>query len=162
MSLLVINDNPNFDCRFNRCSAACAALVLAAFSGCQDTQMARLNGTWQLDQPQRIEARISSTDASPTERDSSHDSNQPSRMTLTFYGNGRLKTETAMGSVQGQKNGTWRVISFDEATGNMTIRCKIGLQETDHPVQFEDAETILIQPPNMAGLSMKMRFRRVH
>lgn len=138
-----------------------ASLLLACSTGCTDPQAAPLVGRWVLEKPARVMDRIGGDGADQSrETDSIDDSNSVPRMAITFFSNGKFETQTAMGNVNRQKIGVWQVISLDEATRKMTIRCAIGSEETDHSVELVDGSTIRLVPPNMAGLTMKMRFVR--
>ncbi len=140
------------------------AALISLLSGCQDPQRAPLVGTWTLASPERMAKRIdqdAAAVASVDDRtDSSADSVSASKMVLSFSGNGQFQTQTAMGSVNRQKNGTWSVISFDETARKMTISCTVGLQVTEHAVELIDDDSIRLVPPNLAGLSTKLRFER--
>ncbi len=136
-------------------------LASALIAGCTDPQVAPLVGRWVLEKPNHVMDRIGhDAPDSGRETDSTDDSNSTPRMAITFLTNGTFQTQTAMGNVNGQKNGAWQVISLDEAARKMTIRCTIGSDETDHSIELIDGSTIRLVPPNMAGLTMKMRFVR--
>ncbi|MDA8563995.1 hypothetical protein N9L06_06035 [Mariniblastus sp.] len=140
---------------------ALASLLLVCAVGCTDANLKPLVGRWVLEKPDRVMERVGGGDADEVrETDSIDDSSSTPKMAITFNSNGKFQTVTAMGSVNREKNGTWQVISLDEAGRKMTIRCKIGLEETDHSVELVDGSTIRLVPPNMAGLTMKMRFVR--
>ena len=140
---------------------ALALLLLASAVGCADPNATPLVGRWVLEKPDRVMERIGGDEADQDrETDSIDDSSFTPKMAITFGSNGRFQTATAMGNVNREKNGTWKVISLDEAAHKMTIRCKIGSEETDHSVELVDSSTIRLVPPNMAGLTMKMRFAR--
>ena len=82
------------------------------------------------------------------------------KMTLSFFGNGRLETSTKMGNVIQEKQGTWKFVSFDDSTEVMNLTCVIRGQESKHQVEFIDPETIKLVPPNMAGTTLKINFKR--
>ena len=134
---------------------------MACTTGCTDPNAAPLVGRWVLEKPDRIMERIGGEAVDQSqENDSTDASSSLPRMAITFSSNGQFQTETAMGNVNRLKNGAWQVISLDEAARKMTIRCTIGSEETDHAVEMIDGSTIRLVPPNMAGLTMKMRFVR--
>jgi len=136
-------------------------LLVACTIGCTDPNAAPLVGHWVLEKPSRIMDRIGGDGVEQgRESDSIDDSSSLPRMSITFHSNGQFGTSTAMGDVNREKSGTWQVIALDEVVGKMTIRCKIGTEETDHSVELVDGSTIRLVPPNMAGLTMKMRFVR--
>jgi len=136
-----------------------ALLIFACTSGCSDPKAAPLVGRWELEKPAKVMDRIGGDVAlSVQETDSIDDSTSVPRMVITFYSNGQFQTVTAMGNVNREKNGSWEAISLDEAAHKMTIRCTIGSDKTDHSIDLIDGSTIRMVPPNMAGLTMKMRF----
>ena len=140
---------------------AAGLLLLACTIGCSDPNAAPLIGRWVLEKPSKVMQRIDGDRADQSrESDSIDDSSSMPRMAITFSSNGQFQTATAMGNVNREKNGTWQVISLDEVARKMTIRCTIGSEETDHTVELVDGSTIRLVPPNMAGLTMKMRFVR--
>jgi hypothetical protein len=59
------------------------------------------------------------------------------------------------------KTGLWEMVTYNEVDKTMFVKCKIGLQETQHEIKFIDENTIELNPPNMAGLSMKLKFQRM-
>jgi hypothetical protein len=79
---------------------------------------------------------------------------------LQFYRGGRLDTVTRLPAIQSQKSGLWRLLSYDETKKLATIECELMQQRTQHEVQFLDADTINLIPPNMAGLNVKLEFKR--
>ena len=86
---------------------------------------------------------------------------QAPKMQIEFRANGTFSTITQMGRVNPKpKIGNWEMVSFDAVSNKMQVKCKIGLQETEHEIEFVDTNTIRLVPPNMAGLSMKIRFQR--
>ncbi len=84
----------------------------------------------------------------------------PSRMSIQFARSGQLTTTTLMGDINRSKKGTWSFVSFDEKTQTVKVDCQIGLQQTEHEIKLIDDDTIEMTPPNMAGLQMKLRFKR--
>lgn len=141
--------------------SALASMLFVCAVGCSDPNAKPLVGRWVLEKPDRVMERIGGDDADLAQETASiDDSNLMPKMAITFESNGQFQTVTAMGNVNREKNGAWQVISLDETAGKMTIRCKIGTEETDHSVELIDGSTIRLVPPNMAGLTMKMRFVR--
>jgi hypothetical protein len=136
-------------------------LVIGVNSGCTDPKAAPLLGRWVLEKPDRVMDRIGGdAPGGGLESDSIDDSTAMPRMAISFFSGGKFQTQTAMGNVNREKNGAWHVISLDEEARKMTIRCSIGSDETDHSIDLIDGSTIRLVPPNMAGLTMKMRFVR--
>lgn len=132
-------------------------------SGCGDPNRSRIIGSWEIEQANTVLKRISGPGSEAAESD--HEGgleSSPAKMTIRFLRNGQLETATNLGAVGREKSGTWKLISFDEATRMMTLLCEIQDQETEHKVEFLDRETIKLVPPNMAGTTMKIRFKRQH
>lgn len=129
-------------------------------TGCGDPQRAKLVGTWEIAQADSLMRRLDESDTDMGADDPEAMATSP-KMQLQFFRNGRLKTSTAMGTVTpNPKQGSWEMVSFDEASGRMKVKCQIGMQETEHEIEFIDTDSIKLVPPNMAGLSMKLRFQR--
>ena len=138
-----------------------ASILLSCLlvTGCGDPQRGKLVGTWEIEQSGSLERRLEDTSSSaelgleamPT----------GSKMQLQFFRNGNLKTTTRIGMVAPTpKQGHWEMLSFDESSGNMKVKCTIGLQETEHEIEFINAETIKLVPPNLAGLRLKLLFQK--
>jgi hypothetical protein len=138
-----------------------ASLFACMLAGCGDTNRSKIIGTWGIERADTVMSRISRPDSKAEGRDgeSGLDSSPP-KMTLRFLRNGRLETSTSMGSVNQEKKGTWKLIAFDETTNTMTMFCNIQNQESEHEVEFLDQETIKLVPPNMAGTTMKIKFKK--
>ena len=81
-------------------------------------------------------------------------------MSVEFKSNGTLLTRTSMGAIEQDKTGSWKMLSFDEPTSTMQLECILGMQQTNVEVTLIDEQTIEMIPPNMAGLDIKLRFRR--
>jgi len=80
---------------------------------------------------------------------------------LRFLKNGNLETATSLPSIQTQKAGRWRMLSYDESNRIAMIECDLMQQRTEHKVEFLDSNTIRLIPPNLAGLKISMEFKRV-
>ena len=120
-----------------------------------------LIGTREIEQPESLMQRLDEPNAEDSPNVDDAEMSMESKMQLDFFRNGRLATTTAMGNVTPTpKKGRWEMVSFDEPSQTMTIKCQIGLQESEHKVEFIDADTIKLVPPNMAGLRLKLRFQR--
>lgn len=128
----------------------CGFCLLNTFAGCGDPHRKRLVGLWELDHSERVEKRIADADEFAS----------ASKMTIRFGSGGKLSTVTKMGSIDGQKQGSWKFLEFDEETRVMRVECTIGMQTTEHEIEFVDEDQIKLVPPNMAGLSLKLNFRR--
>lgn len=130
------------------------AIVACILSGCDasNPDRARLVGDWGLAQPDSVMRRL--------DRDDSEPEDQEPKMMLRFQRNGNLQTETEMGRVDSLKQGSWEMVSFDAEANTMTIACELMSQQTEHLVLFIDQDTIELNPPNMAGLSTKLVFKR--
>ena len=126
------------------------ALLFVFVAGCGNPERHRLVGKWQLEEPTRLENRV--TDVADLEAES--------KMTLEFRSGGRFFTQTAMGNIQQAKQGTWRVVDFDESKNVLRISSKIGDDSTEQAVEFLEEDLIQLVPPNMAGLTLKLKFRR--
>jgi hypothetical protein len=128
------------------------------FAGCGDPNRARLVGTWNISRPERIAGRL---DRAEPAAEKEKEIELPPKMQIQFRRNGGLATITHMGSMTpSPKQGTWQMLEFDEASQTMRIKCQIGLQESEHEIQFLDQNSIKLVPPNLAGLSLKLKFER--
>lgn len=132
-----------------------AVVSAGILSGCGDSPPKKLVGKWEITQASEVADRIGSNEDDPAISEPGE-----SRMTLFFQSDGTLKTQTMMGSVNREKNGTWKMTSFDPETRKMKISCEINTQASEHDVTFVDEDTIELVPPNMAGLTMKLMFKR--
>ncbi len=142
-------------------SAVIAFLAFAA--GCGSEQ-SKFVGTWTS---QALPNRLLADEASPLDID---EKTRPSgqaaassashSISLQFYRNGRLDTVTNLPNIQTQKTGQWRLLSFDETKQIATIECELTQQRTQHQVEFIDAETMKLVPPNLAGLKLQLEFKK--
>jgi hypothetical protein len=140
--------------QFHQLAAWSAAFMLALMlAGCGDPERDKIVGTWEIESANRIASRLKEA-----KEDSSN--NNDNRMSVEFRSNGVLKTQTLMGTLHGQKEGTWTLMSFDEPSSTMRLKCVLEQQETEQEIEFLDEDTIQMVPPNMAGLEMKLRFKR--
>jgi hypothetical protein len=140
-------------------------LAFCLFGGCDDPARSKLVGTWGIETADTIMKRLGSDEPPaipprPDERD--EPASAGPRMKIQFFRNGNLTTTTQMGRVAPEpKQGTWRMRSFDQETGTMRVECTLGLQVTEHEIQWIDDDTIKFSPPNLAGLNMKLKFQRM-
>ena len=139
--------------RLERFAFVTAFMLATVLAGCGNPNRTKIIGIWEVESADSITSRFKETEV-----DSSNSND--SRMSVEFRANGVLKTQTRMSSMNRQKEGTWKLLSFDESSSTMRLKCVLGLQETEHDVEFLDQDTIQMDPPNMAGLEMKLRFTR--
>lgn len=133
------------------------ALAMLSLVGCnQDPIRAKLIGTWKIEYGDKLTQRVNQDD----ELMASPEDDPRERMTITFYSSGSLKTQTRIGQVNREKNGSWELVSFDDEESQMNIRCELMDQQTEHKVQFIESDLIRLVPPNMAGTRSKLKFRR--
>ena len=126
-------------------------LLSVVVAGCMDRNQSRFVGTWEIETADKVFNRLEM----PTE----NDVDAGSAMTIQFGGQ-QLTTTTRMNDELRQKQGTWQLLSFDEETQTATIQCTLGMQTTEHEVEFIDDRTIRLVPPNMAGLKLKVKFKK--
>ncbi len=150
------------------------AVLLLAVSGCGNPDAERLAGVWQLDPDAGLESRLGTDRVAENNPDRIQLSTGSNRvdatgaeppgtncgMTLSFQPGGRLETKTTTDAIDSLKTGTWQLVSFDSQQQSAVIACTLGQQTTEQTVQWIDADTIKLTPPNMAGLSIKLVFRR--
>ena len=122
-------------------------------AGCGNANRSKLVGDWGIAQADEVMDRIDASETKPGEP-------SESRMKLQFHQNGLLETKTKMGAVDQKKQGTWKMLSFDPVENSMVISCEINTQTSEHTITFVDENTIELVPPNMAGLTMKVKFKR--
>ena len=139
-----------------------ASVVASLTCGCGDSNRAKIIGTWGIEQADTVMRRVDRSGAGAETEDAAtvSESADPPKMILKFHRDGRLVTSTSMGVVNQEKKGSWKLLSFDEPSNTMTISCDIQMQESEHDVEFIDPNTIELVPPNMAGTTMKLKFKR--
>ena len=81
-------------------------------------------------------------------------------MTVEFGSDGQLKTATDFPMGGGDKEGTWRWISFDNKTNSAVVETVLNNDSNITTVYFVDDNTIKMVPPNLVALKLEMRFRR--
>lgn len=136
-----------------------AAVVACTLAGCGDANRNRLVGQWGIAAPEAVMNRI---DKNESDSEVPAETEISDRMVLTFKRNGVVHTRTTMGDIDQEKTGTWKLVSFDEASNLMAISCEINTQKSDHEITFVDEKTIKLVPPNMAGLKMKLKFSKLN
>lgn len=132
--------------------------VLSLLAGCDtptDPLMEKLAGTWVIKTVDSVLERVNQE-----VEDSESTKVSESRMTIMFSTEGVLETETKMGQLDVKKSGTWSIVSFDESKSVLNIHCTLAGQESNHRVELLDEDSIRLIPPNMAGVDMKLEFRR--
>ena len=134
-----------------------ASIVACTFLGCGNPNRGKIIGTWEIDQADTVMNRINEQDDPPAK---ATPETQPPKMLIRFLSSGALETVTNMGAIQQQKNGTWNLVSYDEATKQAIVSCEIQSQESEHEITLIDDKTIKLVPPNMAGTTTKLKFRR--
>ncbi len=128
-----------------------------ASAGCGNQLRAKIVGTWEIEQADKLTNRLKLQDE---EQEPTGGEPSPSRMSIQFARSGQLTTTTLIGDINRSKKGTWSLVSFDEESQTAKVDCQIGLQQTEHEIKLIDDDTIEMTPPNMAGLQMKLRFKR--
>lgn len=132
------------------------AVLMLASAGCkQDPIRAKIIGTWKIEHSERLSKRVNQDDSGDEPAEDLGE-----RMVLAFYASGSLQTKTRIGNVNREKNGSWKVIDFDEEESKMIVGCELMGQQTEHKVQFIENDLIRLVPPNMAGTKSKLTFRR--
>lgn len=152
-----------------------ALMALVAGCGIREARdSARLIGVWKLDPEAGLELRMGAapddqarpdsfqltTGSARGEPDSGLAAAGDSAMTLSFLSGSKLETQTTTGPIDSKKSGSWRMVSYDSQQQTAVITCTLGQQTTEHTVEWIDADTIKLTPPNMAGVSIKLMFRR--
>lgn len=135
------------------------AIFACVLSGCGDSERSKLVGTWVISKPKAIMSRIAQGSVE-LESDTEGAKSEEPKMLLSFQSNGVVKTKTAMGAVDQEKTGSWEMMSHDGTANTMKISCEIKGQNSEHVVTFVDEDTIELVPPNMAGLTTKIKFNR--
>ncbi len=127
-------------------------LVVSLLAGCTSSDSAKIVGQWKIAEAAKLSEKI----VNDEDADSSE-----STMTVQFDRSGKLRTNTSMGNIKSTKHGSWRFRGYDELNGQqMQIECTLGMQTTEHDIEFQDDDTIVWIPPNLAGTSQKVRFIR--
>lgn len=110
----------------------------------------KLIGQWQIANAESVSGRVGSED----------DIAASARMSVEFQSGGQFITQTKMGSIDSIKEGTWKVISYDSANAVLTIECDLQMQQTQCEIKFVKPDEIDWIPPNMAGTTQEIRFRK--
>ena len=133
------------------------AFLMLFFCGCsQDPIRAKLIGTWGIEHGDKLTSRVNQDRENTDEMQE----DLSERMVLSFHASGSLQTKTRIGDVNREKNGSWKVVDFDDKESVMKISCELMDQQTEHEVRFIEEGLIRLVPPNMAGTTSKVRFRR--
>ena len=64
-----------------------------------------------------------------------------------------------MGAVQGDKEGSWEWLSYDEATKMANLKVVLGLQETETEIEFLDEDTIQTDTAEPGGAEHENRIQ---
>lgn len=131
-----------------------ASLFACSLVGCGDSNRAKIIGTWGIDKADTVMSRIKQSG------DTADGNTESPKMIMRFRRDGGLETKTQMGAVDREKKGRWEFVSFDSVTNAMIVSCEIQMETSEHEITFVDENTIELVPPNMAGTSMKLRFKR--
>ena len=139
-------------------------LCLLALAGCDsDPDRSRIVGDWKIAGADRLMGKVNTAplnSADPEDPNADPTEAGPPRMLIQFYYSGALATETNMGSVTTQKKGSWKFLSYDVGSRTAKIQCKLVDDTTDFDVIVVDENTLRLVPPNMAGLTKKLKFVR--
>lgn len=139
-------------------------LSILMLSGCspnpQAAAISKLSGDWGITAADRLMQKLGEgSEARSADADAADDGPQ---MVLQFDSNGTLKTMTKMGRFNAPpKQGTWKLLRWDEPSQSMNIECSIAGQTTEHKVHFLEADLIELVPPNLAGTNSLLRFQRI-
>ena len=146
-------------------------LVLPALLGCKARERQRLVGEWRSQQVEDIVGQVAdkaqidewiNTDklkqAAGEFSDKLGLGASVGSLKIIFHQNGKLETITDLPGINTNKQGTWDWISFDPKTRIAKIKCVLNGQETEHDVAFDSRKEIELIPPNLAGLSGKVKF----
>jgi hypothetical protein len=138
-----------------------AGIGACIFVGCNDPNRAKIVGTWTIQQADTVMSRVNAEEESPSSDTAQiSDAGESSKMQLVFRQNGVVETQTKMGQLDQTKKGNWKLVSFDDSSKTMTITTKLMDQETETAIKFLEEDLIRLVPPNMAGLKMKLKFKR--
>jgi hypothetical protein len=138
-------------------------------AGCGDSNREKIVGSWQVKQADKIARRFESKEAKalpaqqvkPPIKVWENDLAE-NRMIVRFGDDGRLETQTRIGTIDSKKQGTWEFKSFDAGTNKLVVQCTMQSATTDVEILLVDQDTIEMVPPNMAGLTMKLQFERTN
>ena len=142
-------------CTLRRFSCLFVLMASVLLAGCHDPEAAKLVGVWTMDKADQLAQRVT-TDAGEI------DASNVAKMSLHFKSGGRLETVTKLGKIDSRKTGRWRVIPSADGdnTGKTKIECSIDQIVSQHEVRWVDDATIRMNPPNMSGQKLIMKFRR--
>ena len=129
-------------------------IPICLLAGCTRVteEQRKLIGKWQIADAESVSERVSS-DESTT---------MSARMSVEFQSSGQFITQTKMGNIDSTKQGTWKIASYDPTENVMKIECVLQMQKTECEIEFLDKDEIKWVPPNMAGTTQKIRFRRIN
>jgi len=135
-------------------------VMLWTLAGCSSQIDERLVGTWRAEKPSSLNQRLSVNEEEGKEEQLA----ASPQMTIEFARSGGLTTTTRIGKIDSVKTGTWRTLSSqdqsnEDESSRIRIECQIGLQKTEHEIEYSDHSIFWI-PPNLAGTRQKIRFVR--
>jgi hypothetical protein len=133
-------------------------LLLAGCNGDPDRQ--RIVGDWEIAVADKLLDQVNTLPENSDKRTPETSAGRPPKMLIRFYNSGYLLTQTNMGPVKSEKKGSWKFLSYDAQTNSAQIECFLLDETTKFDVQIEDKNTIRLVPPNMAGLTKKIKFVR--
>jgi hypothetical protein len=141
-------------------------LSILLLPGCSRSPQAKvldkLAGNWSLTAADRLMRKLGAESALPADDGESLNEVESPKMLLQFEANGALTTRTKMGRFDAPpKQGTWRLLDWNEAQNRMEIECSISGQATMHEIRFLEPDLIELIPPNLAGTNSWLRFRRI-
>lgn len=139
-------------------------LPVLASIGCAGEGERKLAGVWQLDSARSLAARLGSGALPQEGADLTPDDTGPvgasAGITVTFTAGGAWQTTTRTGQIDTTKSGKWKLLKWDPAGPTATIECSQGQQTSEHRIEWLDDDSVKMTPPNMAGLTIKLVFRR--
>ncbi len=121
--------------------------------GCVDANVSRIAGTWELAKADRVANRVG-------EKPINDEEESEAKMEVIFGKNGTLLTRTHINAINSEKNGTWRFLFYDEHKKEMEVECHLMDQTVNCVLTFLSQDELEMVPPNMAGLTEKLKFRR--
>ena len=130
-------------------------LLALMLSGCSPAERNKIVGVWTVETADKLSDRISG--------ETENESMPAPTLEVHFQWSGNLKTVTRMGTINREKVGSWKLLNVegDEFFLECTLGdSKMGFQTTELKIRQIDETTIRMTPPNMAGLTSKMNFKK--
>ncbi len=155
-----VNGSRNFSFWCRIASVWSLAIVLLSV-GCQSRDAQRLVGQWELVDPRALAERVNQSDEAATSSPSEERfSALGNGMVVEFTSRGILTTHTQLGAIRRDKSGTWRVLATEPNQNLTRVAYSLAGDSGELSIEWIDNDTMKMVPPNMAGLSMKLTFRR--